>query len=292
MTLVDALGEPITVPGVGERKAPHPGECWVLSKDEEDRGIVVVVRVRSSFVTAWIVTSESPMASFPTAVIHVPGVGRLEVWPESEFGVSMSALDRCLGFVLSPEQLRSILWSASKGTPQDGVEMCPHTDRPEALEALSSVCLQAWELGDNAWPKAEPDSGVFDTEVLQDNGITPSDLVPSPGGSAFRASRLFAGEVVPTEPEVGTVLSLMPPDTSAEDVLQPQADNDASVISFPDHKQRIGELRRKRHVSEDRARSMTWEMATSRAARQSNRDSLDAARARVDSALDQLLNEE
>lgn len=291
MTFIDALCSPLELPATGTHGIPKTGECWVLSDSGEDCGVVVIVRVRQTHVIAWVVTSACPAASYPTFVVDLPIVGRVEVWPESEFGMSLSSLDRCLGQALVKEQVRNVVWSIEKLERSDAVSMRPPSDDPTSIEALSRVCMQAWALGDLSWPNAEIGSAVFDTQVLVNGSVTPKSLASTLSLPPNRASQLFQGQAVPNKEQVESVLALLPTSLAAEGVLRPQADGYTDLISLPEYKEKLNEVRAKKRLTESQARSTVWEKSLVLAARQSQAELPSAMRERVAFALDQLLED-
>lgn len=290
MTLRDALNQPLPLPAVGGVEAPETGELWAVSAEGEDRGAVLIAAVRHGYVLAWPVTMPNPAASAPAFLVDAPHIGTLVVWPEAEFGLAESALDRRLSRALDSRAVRAVRAALTDPDIVPGVAFCPAADSDEALEALGEVCSQAWALGEWGWPAPGVGQGVLDSRVLGDAGIGPRDLARALRLAPGAAAALATGRALPTDDQIAEILPLLPAETGPEDLLAPVAGDEADVLSRPSYKREIAAAMAKTGKSEGPTRSVIWEAATSRAARQSAyADPLEAAKARVDEALADLL---
>ena len=288
--LRDALGAPLTLPTEGEVGQPAVGDLWVVSADGQDRGVVMISAVRDLHVLAWPVTLPTSAAAAPAFLITVPDTGDFVAWPDAEFGLALAALDRRLAHVLDDRTTRTIRWAVTEDEPVDSVSTCPAVDTPEAVAAFEAVCSQAWALGDWAWPDNTIGEAALSQDALSDAGVEIAQLAQALGVKPGRASALARGVKVPTPEEVATILSLFPAGTVAGDILEPVDGADAVLLSLPEYKSRVRRLSAERTVPERRARTMVWEQACSRAARQvAHTAPMEAARARVDYALEELM---
>lgn len=132
--------------------------------------------------------------------------------------------------------------------------------------------------------------GVLSGEALDSAQVRPADLGRHLGLKPARASAFARGEKVPSQEEVARVIDLFPEGTTSGDILRGPSGEDAEVLSRPEFKARVRDVVTAKGVAE--ARSQAWQAACSRAARQSlHGDPLDAARARVNFAIDSILED-
>lgn len=289
----DALGAPFDLPSGEPAGSAQVGDVWVLNVNGQDTGIVMISAVRPTHVLAWPVTNLSSDAAAPAFPFTLPTGEALVAWPDAEFGLSMAALDRRLAATLTDDRrLRAIRWSMSSNDGIEGHEMCPAIESEGADAAFEVVCASAWTMGDWSWPNSAVGVGVLSDEALDSAQVRPADLGPHLGVKPARASALARGEKVPTPEEVARVTDLFPEGTTSADILRCPRGEDAEVLSLPEFKARVRDLAAVKGLTEAEARSRAWEAAGSRAARQSlHGDPLEAARARVNFAIDSLLED-
>lgn len=252
---------------------------------------MLVAATREMHVLAWPLTNPSEDAAAPAFTLEVPGMGSMVAWSDAEFGLAMASLGRRLGRVLDDRTMREVRWAVTEGATDAEIAWCPSVDSPGAEAAFEAVCWQAWDLGDWSWPSASPGVGVFDLELLEQNGLDVEHLAQVWAVRPGRASALARGTKVPTPDEIEAVLGLLPAAHEAEDVLVPVAGDDAQVIALPTFKHDVLTLMEQMGTTEQEARTSIWERS-SRAARQiTHADPSDAAQARVQFALEQFLEE-
>ncbi len=272
------------IPEEGQAQTPRVGDVWVLSSDGRDVGVVVVSAVRDTHVLAWPVTNESRVASFPAFKFGVEEDATFVAWPEAEFGLVNAGLDRRIGRALTADQTKAVFRSMHSGRVAEGVDYCEEKTDSEANLALGAVCAEAWRLGDLALLSAGG-GVVLDSAVLEENGVDSERLEGVVSVEPAIASRLWAGEAVPTDQQLAKILTLFPQGTSSEDVLVPMSGDEARVVSSPEFKSAIKELAASNGVAESRVRMQLWEDSLSIAARDSDKGSLQAGRRRVRIAL-------
>lgn len=293
VTFSDALGVPFDLPSGQPAASPQVGDVWVLSVDGHDTGVVMIAAVRPMHVLAWPVTNPSSNAAAPAFPFTLPTGETLVAWPDAEFGLSMAALDRRLvARLIDDRMLRVIRWSMSSSDDVEGHEMCPPIESEGADAAFEAVCASAWAMGDWSWPNNAVGVGVLSGEALDSAQVRPADLGRHLGLKPARASAFARGEKVPSQEEVARVIDLFPEGTTSDDILRGPSGEDAEVLSRPEFKARVRDVVTAKGVAEAEARSQAWQAACSRAARQSlHGDPLDAARARVNFAIDSILED-
>ncbi len=293
VTIPDALGKPFQLPGGERADIPQVGDVWVLSVDGHDTGVVLVGAVRPAHVLAWPITNPSRFAGAPSFPIALPTGEPLIAWPDAEFGLSMAALDRRIAAnLVDDRKLRAIRWSLSSSDDLDGHEMCPVIESQGADAAFEAVCACAWAMGNWSWPNNATGVGVFSDEALNSARVRPADLGHLLGVKPVRASALARGEKVPSPEEIAGVVALFPEGTTNGDILRGPRGQEAEVLSRPEFKASVGDIAATKGLTEGEARSLVWEAAYSRAARQSmDGDPLEAAKARVHFAIDGLLED-
>lgn len=288
--LTDALGSPLRLPAEGSSLPPRVGDAWVVSTDGHDQGLVLVAATRAMHVLAWPVTNPSPDAAAPAFTVEVPELGPMVAWPDAEFGLSMAALDRRLGQVLDDRAMREVRWAVAEDDLDADFAWCPQQESPASDAAFEAVCTQAWALGEWAWPSAATGIGVFDGDRLRANDVDAERLAEVLPARPGRVSALIRGTKVPSQEEVAAVLTLLPR-LEAQDVLAPVADDEAQVIALPAFKQDVLELMARTGETEQQARTAVWERSSQAARQVTHAERSEAARARVDFALRQLLEE-
>jgi len=131
---------------------------------------------------------------------------------------------------------------------------------------------------------------VFDGDRLRANDVDAERLAEVLPARPGRVSALIRGTKVPSQEEVAAVLTLLPR-LEAQDVLAPVADDEAQVIALPAFKQDVLELMARTGETEQQARTAVWERSSQAARQVTHAERSEAARARVDFALRQLLEE-
>lgn len=293
LSLQDALGVPFDLPSGEPAGTPQVGDVWTLAVGGQITGVVMVAAVRPTHVLAWPVTNPSEDAAAPAFPFTLPSGEELVAWPDAEFGLAMATLYRRLApLVLDDRRLRAIRWSMSSDEDVLGHQPCPSLASERADAAFEAVCASAWRMGEWSWPNSRIGVGVLVPEALEDAQVRPGDLGRHLGAKPVRASALARGEKVPTRDEVARVIELFPEGTTSADILRAPFGDDAEVLSLPEFKGEVLRLVEAKGTPEDEARSLIWEAACSRAARQSIQgDRLGAARARVGFAIEGLLED-
>mgnify|MGYP001792085526 CR=1 FL=1 len=151
-TITDALGGILIVPDTGAVPDPSPGQFWIVSSDDEDRGVVLVSATgRGSFVLAWPVTAATPNGVYPAFAFQLHGHDVM-VWPELEFGLSLVALDRMVGPGPDTRTMRQIVAAIEDREPLPIGDL-PHADTPDAVARLDQSGRQAWEGPRRQWQR-------------------------------------------------------------------------------------------------------------------------------------------
>jgi hypothetical protein len=283
--IIDALGGTLVVADAGATPDPAPGEFWVVSTDGSDVAVVLVSAIgRGDHVLVWPVTAEVT-GGYPTFG-HRLGDQLVTLWPELEFGLSLTALDRMVGPGPSTRAMRSVVAAIEDRDPLP----VDHAAEPGAgpdWDVLDRLCRQAWQLADLGWPRAVSGEGVFDPQRLRDAGIDGPRLRAVLRIAPGRAADLVVGTSMPSRPELETVASAAAVDPP-EDLLRPASGAEVVQLARPSAKHDVQRVAAHLRLSENAARSVILDRALV-AARQQPGDAEDAAAARVRDAVDQLM---
>lgn len=210
----------------------------------------------------------------------------ITIWPELEFGLSLIALDRMVGTGPSTRAMRETVAAIEDRDPLPIGDL-PHQDTPDALAEIEKVCDQAWRLADLEWPRAVLGEGVLDAELLRISNVDAArlrdDLAVPPG----RAADLASGVAMPTAEEV-EVVSALTHSSTGEHVLVPAGGAEVLEMSAPRYKARIRKLGARHGLRENVARTIVLQSSL-KAARQSAGEQRDEVRARLDRAIEDLL---
>lgn len=286
-TLLDALGGGLTLPETHSTPQPAPGQFWLVGYDGRTLGVVLVVAARGRTMLAWPVTAANADATTPAFPWKLD-TQDVVIWPESEFGLSLVALDRCLG--VGPDSRTLRLISAAVSDDEDlPVPACPPGDEEANLDALDAVCLQAWSLADLEWPRVVPNEAVLDPAMLEATGVTPSELHEQLDLSPGRAIELASAAASPNDEEFSRLAEWLP-SRGAEHALVPAYGPEVNEISSPTFKARIAQVAVFRRLDESEARDLVLAKAR-RAARQETGNAHAMTRARIAHAIDDLLVE-
>jgi hypothetical protein len=287
--ITDAIGGILTVPDTGAVPDPSPGQFWIVSFDDEDRGVVLVSATgRGNFVLAWPVTAATPNGVYPAFAFQFD-LQDVMVWPELEFGLSLVVLDRMIGLGPDTRTMRQIVAAIEDREPLPIGDL-PRADTPYALAEIGKICDQAWELADLEWPRPLLGEGVLDPDLLRSHDVDATrlrDLLAVPPG---RAADLASGATIPTPAEVEAITALTHAAT-ADGVLVPADGPEVIEMSAPRYKARIRALVARRGLHENAARTAVLHGAL-QAARQGAGDRHDEVRARIDRAIEDLLASE
>jgi hypothetical protein len=283
----DALGRALVVADAGGAPDPAPGQFWVVSTDSRDVAVVLVSATgRGDHVLAWPITAVTD-AGYPTFGYSLGGQP-VTVWPELEFGLSLTALDRVVGPGPPSRVMRSVVAAIEDRDPlpvEDAAQPGSGPDR----EVLDRVCTQAWQLADLEWPRSVAGEGVFDPERLHDAGLDGPRLREVLGAAPGRAADLVAGAAIPSRAELDTIASAVF-FHRAEDLLRPAWGPEVALFVRPRYKRDARRVAAHLGLSENAARSVILERALA-AARQAPGDTEEAAAARLDDAVAQLMGE-
>lgn len=286
-TLLDALGGDLTFPRSRSTPEPAPGQLWLVGYDGRSLGVVLVVAARGSTMLAWPVTAANSAASMP-AFPWTLGTDDVVIWPEAEFGISLVALDTCLGAGPDSLTLRRI-WAAVSSDEDLPIPACPPGDDEANLDALDAVCRQAWSLAELEWPRVVPNEAVLDPATLEAAGVTPTDLHEQLDLSPGRAIELASAGASPSDEEFIRLAEWLPRQ-GAEHALVPAYGPEVDELSSPTFKARIAQVATVRRLDESGARDLVLAMAR-RAARQEIGTARAMTRARITHAIDELLEE-
>ena len=285
--IIDALGGTLMVADAGATPDPAPGEFWVVSTDGSDVALVLVAATgRGDHVLVWPVTAGVAGSGYPTFGYRL-GDQLVTVWPELEFGLSLTALDRMIGSGPSTRAMRSVVAAIEDRDPLPVDDAAEPGSGPDG-DALDRLCRQAWQLADLGWPRAVSGEGVFDPERLREVGLDGPRLREVLRAAPGRAADLVAGTSVPSRPELETVASAAAVDRP-EDLLRPASGAEVVQLARPRAKRDVRRVAARLRLSENAARSAILDRALL-AARQSPGDTEDAAAARVRDAVDQLMD--
>lgn len=286
-TVTDALGATLTLPDTGPAPDPQPGDYWVLSTDNHDRAVILVSATgRGGHVLAWPVTAATFEGGYPTFTDQLEGQ-EVTVWPEMEFGLSLVTLDRVIGRGPGTRIMRAVVAAIEDGEPLPTLGAA-NLDGPGAIDALDRVCRQAWELAELEWPRAVIGEGVLNNDFLHEHAITATLLREVLQVEPGRAADLAGAFTIPTPAEADAVAALTETSLGVE-VLAPAAGPEVDALSAPTVKADIRELTVHLNISESLARTTVLVQAL-HAARQAPGEAQDQVRARVQHALDDLLD--
>lgn len=287
--ITDALGGILIVPDMGAVPDPSPGQFWIVSSDDEDRGVVLVSATgRGSFVLAWPVTAATPNGVYPAFAFQLHGHD-VTVWPELEFGLSLVVLDRMIGPGPDTRTMRQIVAAIEDREPLPIGDM-PHADTPDALSEIDRICDQAWALADLEWPRPVLGEGVLDPGLLRSHDLDAVRLRDALAVPPGRAADLASGATIPTAAEVEAITALTHL-ASADGVLVPADGPEVVEMSAPRYKARIRALVARGGLHENAARTAVLHGAL-QAARQGAGEERDEVRARIDRAIEDLLASE
>ena len=259
----------------------------MVSTNGSDVAVVLVAATgRGDHVLVWPVSAAVGDSGYPTFGYRL-GDQLVTVWPELEFGLSLTALDRMIGSGPSTRAMRSVVAAI------EDRDSLPFEDSPEPSsdpdeDALDRLCRQAWQLADLGWPGAVSGEGVFDAERLREVGLDGPRLREVLRAAPGRVADLLAGTSMPSRSELETVASAAAVDRP-EDLLRPASGPEVAQLARPRAKRDVRRVAAHLMLSENAARSVILDRALL-AARQSPGEAEDAAAARVRHAIDQLMD--
>ena len=285
--LLDALGGDLSLPETHSAPEPVPGQFWLVGYDGRTLGVILVVAVRGRTALAWPVTAANAAASTP-AFPWTLGTQDLAIWPEAEFGISLVALDRCLGTGPDSRTLR-LISAAVTDDEALPVPACSPGDDEANLDALDAVCRQAWRLADLEWPRVVPGESFLDPAVLEAAGVTPTVLHEQLGLPPGRAIELASAGASPSDEEFVRLAQWLPHHGAAH-ALVPAHGPEVDEMSSPTFKEPIVRVAAFTSLDESGARNLVLGKAR-RAARQDVGTTRAMTRARITHAIDELLEE-
>lgn len=287
----DALGRQVTLPDAeGTAASPVVGELWLTSWEGGALALVVVGAVRDGYVLGWPVTVSTRDDTYPSVPFGLSATDGSDVglvaWPDAEFGMSTALLDTCYGAPFDAKTVRLIVGAVS-GDCDMPVPACENVPSEAAEADLERVCAQAWDLGDIEWPLSIPGHGVLDQDEIRKSGVDARALAGMLHVSPARAASLAAGRAVPTQTELEALESL---DLHRDSMFTAPSGAEVEAIVHPRFKSRIVAVTRQERLSEAAVRTWLYSEAEPLAARhQPGRSQADEAAARVEAALDRLL---
>lgn len=292
-TIVDALGTGIELPAVGTIADPKPGELWVVRNDGEDMAIVLIVATSASRALVWPVTARRDWDSYPAIHFDGPGVEQqLTGWPMAEFGMSISALGRCVAAPFDANKIvhiRILVENAfdSERFERYALNFALDQESDEFLDGIDAVCRQAWSIADLEWPAQQPGVSAFDKEALEQHGIDAALIAQELPVNPHRASQLLQGQLIPTTEDLEILARAASISNISSLLMEPRGQMVNETVR-PVYKQDIEAVAGRRSITEDAARSLVFNESQV-AARQSSRNGEDAISARVRDAITRLL---
>lgn len=181
------------------------GDLWILSWEREVVGHAVIAAVKHGFVLAWPVTLPGELSFSPGLVVEDTPLGvPVTLWPTRETGIGNHLLDRSLGRLISPDQIRPISFALDDGD-DPGLPFAPGSARdPENAEA-DRLMVEHWtELCFNS---GGAEDGLFlDSAKVQQAGGT-SRIVGELLGLGLPELRSMMTGVVPITTEQLAVIA-------------------------------------------------------------------------------------
>lgn len=302
MTVIDAFGKPLEIPSTGVFSTPAVGDIFVITTEGIDRGLVVVsATFDTPYVFAWVTTTQVEEASFPAFRISDPEAEiDLTVWPETEFGLSLSALGRRVGSALDSRTIHIIRQAAEHKSLDPHVDFHKKDDSEESLRYLSKVVDTAWLLGEWKWPTTDPGSLLLVPDFQRRVEQSPEAIGDFLGVPASRVVGILQGKILPNAREWALLLELS--SESRENVLETiatpiDASDDASAsaplfaeLSNPRFKEDVHSVMQKLNMSESDARTAIWQESFRLAARQDKTNPAARTRDRLTQAVRGLLD--
>lgn len=267
--------------------APNVGDLWIVSWNDQDLGMVLIVAVRESHVVIWPVTDESVTPSAPcfrveAEWLHEPLVG----WPEAEAGLSYAALDRNLGHVLDSRTLRGIWAAIRENTNLPDVVTCAQDDSDEADKALTRVCAFASGIGDLDFPDPDATTGSLNPRFAERHTVTARDIAALVEGPPALARQIVEGSRL--LPETAALALAERYQERLEDVLAPIVGAEVIELRAPERKAKIVSIARRKAAPENDVRMEAWQQSRLAARQGARPDRKTAVAARVDRALELL----
>lgn len=273
--------------------APQPGDLWMLRRDGEDLGLILLGHVQPTYVSALPVTLDTTIACIGAATVPAdqsPLHSELVVWAPAPNSIGSHLLSHRIGTICSESDVRRMIRAA------DGEDVdSPFPQNTRALDdelfpEVENVFNTFASLADDEWVSRKAGDALLATEVLSSAAVTPqtlSELLELPLRTSFQ---LFHGDRLPSAEQVAAISDRTKIPVSY--LLKPMYGNEAAALSQPAFKDLIVRLGRKRGIDENAARNLALQDSYALAARQPTADEVEMARQRVMNSLNRLLDEE
>lgn len=302
MTVIDAFGKPLEIPSTGVFSTPAVGDIFVVTTEGIDRGLVLVsATFDTPYVLAWVTTTQVEEATFPAfRISDLEAEFDLTVWPETEFGLSLSALGRRIGSVFDSGTIHIIRQAAEDESLDPHVDFHQKNDSEESLWYLSKVVDTAWILGEWKWPTTDPGSLLLVPDFQEKVEQSPEAIGDYLGIPASRVVGILQGKILPNASEWTLLLELSsePGENDLQSISVPiDASDDARTsaplfaeLSNPRFKEDVHNVMQKLNMSENDARTAIWQESFRLAARQDKTNPAARTRDRLTQAVRGLLD--
>lgn len=296
MTIIDTTTldtEAISLLNEGAPGAPRPGDLWMLQRDGENLGFVLLGYVQPTYVSALPVTLNPDIACIGAVTVPAdesPLRADLVVWAPAPNSIGSHLLSHRIGTICSEGDVRRMIRAA------DGEEVespFPLSRRPlsEELFPEVEVIFNTFAvLADDEWVSRKAGDALLATGTLISAAITPKRIGEILGVPFRTSAQLFHGDRIPTAEQVSAVAEAT--SIPLTTLLRPVHGTEAIALSQPDFKSLIVRLGQKRGIDEYAARNLALQDAYGLAARQLTADELEMARQRVLNSLNRLLDAE
>lgn len=199
------------------------GDLWVLSWDGDVVGLALIAAVKRGFVLAWPVTLPGEASFSPGLVISDSPLGvPVTLWATRETGIGHHLLDRSLGQLLAPDQIRPLALALDDGAEPGFIFASGSASENENVEA-DRLMVDHWtELCFNA---GGAENGLFlDSENVKVAGGSAKMIGEVLAFGPQDVRPLMTGEVPITEDQLDAIAERLGADPTSLTGPDPLAD--------------------------------------------------------------------
>lgn len=122
----------------------RPGDLWILSWDGEVVALAAIAAAKHGFVLAWPVTLPGEVSFSPGLVVEDSPLGvPVTLWPTRETGIGNHLLDRSLGQLLPPDQIRLLSFALDDGA-EPGLTFAPGSAQDPENAGADRLMVEHW----------------------------------------------------------------------------------------------------------------------------------------------------
>lgn len=276
----------------GTAGAPKIGDLWMLQRDDQDLGLVLLGYIQDTYVSVLPVTLDATLACIGAAVVpqdSSPFNTEIVVWATAPNSIGKHLLSRRIASICNETDIRKMILFANGEDVESSFSHNTSTLDEDRFSEVELVFNTFANLADDEWISSEWGEVPLNPDVLASRGLTPGALAELLGVPPQASLQLFHGDKIPSKDQIEAIHSLA--DIPDELLLDSSHSMESIALSQPEFKMDVLRLAQHFEIDEYAARNRILRDSYALAARQPRADQTQMARQKVRNSINRLMNE-